>query len=206
MRASSLAFAVLALPIALTACPQFTSDWTLSGVASLDGGGEGGGHDAARSGDTGGETGGSGDAVVLDSYSCTPGATQCTSETQLETCETNGQWGTATTCTYACLGYVGGYCGGVCIPNTTRCTSDTHVETCSMTGQWGAATTCTYACLGADDGGVGGNCGGACIPGAMQCSNSSQIQTCDNTGTWQNTTTCTPPNSCQTIPTVYCGG
>jgi hypothetical protein len=145
-----------------------------SGSENSDGGGS----------SSGGDDGGSG--------TCTPGATQCTSDTQVETCNTSGQWGAATTCSFVCTGYMGGNCGGVCTPNTTQCTSDTQVETCSASGQWGTATTCTYACVGADggvagdDGGAGGNCGGVCVPGATQCNNNppaEAVETCASNGT-----------------------
>jgi hypothetical protein len=74
---------------------------------------------------------------------CSPVATQCTSNTQVETCGADGQWGTATTCEYACIGYVGGNCGGVCVPSTTQCAGSTGIETCGTNGQWQMTTTCS---------------------------------------------------------------
>jgi hypothetical protein len=117
-------------------------------------------------------------------WTCTPGATQCTSDTQVQTCGTSGQWGTATTCTYACTG---GNCGGACVPNSTQCSSDTQVQTCDGTGTWQAATACANAC-------VSGNCGGDCVPGATRCfligiSGSTgqpigEVEPCGSNGTW----------------------
>lgn len=69
---------------------------------------------------------------------CAPGATECTSDTQVQTCTASGQWGAATTCPYAC---VGGTCGGVCVPGTTQCDYVAPLEEyvtlgCLGTGQW----------------------------------------------------------------------
>ena len=73
---------------------------------------------------------------------CTPGVTQCTSNTQLQTCGANGQWATST-CPDAC---VGSTCGGVCVPTSTQtcsywdpgcgCGVGGH-QTCGSNGQWG---------------------------------------------------------------------
>jgi hypothetical protein len=72
---------------------------------------------------------------------CTPTATQCTSNTQVETCGSDGQWGAPTTCQYACVDDAGGACGGVCMPGATQCSGES-VETCSSEGQW-ETTTCS---------------------------------------------------------------
>ena len=78
---------------------------------------------------------------------CVPGTTECTSDTQMATCSTAGQWESpAATCTYACLGTlntVPGACGGTCVPNSTQCTGSTAYETCGPLGTWVATTTCT---------------------------------------------------------------
>jgi sulfatase modifying factor 1 len=141
---------------------------------------------------------------------CAPGQTMCTSDTQVEMCGPNGQWGVATTCTNACVGMVGvvgGTCGGVCLPGTQACYSDTQLETCSTSGTWGAPSTCTNACVGTV-GTAPGSCGGVCVPGATQCAGNG-VETCGD-GTWGNATACsssqtcaggvcgTPPLSCQT--------
>jgi formylglycine-generating enzyme required for sulfatase activity len=65
-RASSLAFAVFALPVALAACPQFASDWRLSGAGSVDGGGDATMQDAGTGSD-GRTEGGGGDGSMMDS-------------------------------------------------------------------------------------------------------------------------------------------
>jgi len=79
---------------------------------------------------------------------CTPGATQCMSDTQVQTCSTTGQWVT-TTCSDACVnGADGGpgNCGGVCMPGATQGCSRWDVgcgcdvggsQTCGSNGQWG---------------------------------------------------------------------
>jgi hypothetical protein len=138
---------------------------------------------------------------------CVPGTTQCTSETQIETCSTIGVW-TASTCPDACVGTVetlGGNCGGVCVPGTTECTSGTQVATCNGVGQWSAPTTCSTTCIGAV-GTVGGNCGG-CVPGATQCTSEADVETCGSNGQWGAPTTC--PDICVgTVGTLggACGG
>jgi hypothetical protein len=73
---------------------------------------------------------------------CTPTATQCTSDTQVETCGPDEQWETPTTCQYVCVDDAGGACGGVCMPGAMQC-SGGSVETCSSEGQWGTTTTCS---------------------------------------------------------------
>jgi hypothetical protein len=116
-----------------------------------------------------------------------PGTTECTSGTQQATCETDGGWSAAVTCTDVCVGTVGtvgGACGGACSPGTTQCTSDTQVETCAADGGWESPTTCTYACVGATIPGPG-NCGGSCVPGSAGCSGL-QPQTCNSSGAWVN--------------------
>ncbi len=74
---------------------------------------------------------------------CTPGTTQCASDTQVQTCGADGQWATAT-CTYAC---VGASCGGTCKPGATQTCSVWNVscgcdvggnQTCGANGQWGS--------------------------------------------------------------------
>jgi hypothetical protein len=83
------------------------------------------------------------DAAEEPAPPCSPQAAKCTSSTQMETCGTDGQWGVATTCTYAC---VGGSCGGVCAPGSTMsCSECTNAgtETCNSSGQWG---TCSASC------------------------------------------------------------
>jgi hypothetical protein len=78
---------------------------------------------------------------------CSPTTTECTSDTQVQTCGTDGQWGAATACADACVGavdVVGGNCGGVCVPNATQCTGNA-VETCGTSGQWGTAIPCMAA-------------------------------------------------------------
>ena len=58
---------------------------------------------------TGGMTGTGGTAPA-----CTLGQTRCVNNnTQSEPCQSDGQWGTATNCMYACVGTA---CGGSCTP------------------------------------------------------------------------------------------
>jgi hypothetical protein len=81
-----------------------------SGSENSDGGGS----------SSGGDDGGSG--------TCTPGATQCMSDTQVETCNSNGQWGTAVACSSSqtCAGAVcclSWALGGVGVPAGTVATA-----------------------------------------------------------------------------------
>ena len=100
----------------------------------------------SSSGGSGADSGPSSDSSpASDSGACVPGVTQCASDTQVETCGTNGQWGDATTCQYAC---VSGNCGGSCVPGATQCASYTQIEMCGVDGQWGVATTCPQTAEG----------------------------------------------------------
>jgi formylglycine-generating enzyme len=78
-------------------------------------------------------------------FQCTPGATECTSDTQMETCGTNGQWGSAATCPSACVegeGGLGGNCDVMCIPTSTQC-SGSAAQKCGPDGQWANAQACS---------------------------------------------------------------
>jgi hypothetical protein len=101
---------------------------------------------------------------------CTPTATQCTSETQVETCGSDGQWEGPTTCQYACVDDAGGACGGICTPGAMQC-SGGAAETCSSEGQWVTTTTCSGGMTCAVSGGTAAcacpsgetSCGGTCF-------------------------------------------
>jgi hypothetical protein len=78
---------------------------------------------------------------------CSTTTMRCTSDTQMETCGADGQWGPATTCADACIGAigaVGGRCGGACVPLAKQCMGS-GVETCGTDGQWGPVAPCTAA-------------------------------------------------------------
>jgi hypothetical protein len=93
--------------------------------------------DAAPS-DASSETNSS-DTHVTNDSGCSPGATECASGTEVETCTPSGQWGTRTTCPYACTS---GGCGGVCVPGATQCYGTMWVETCGLNGTWGGMMKC----------------------------------------------------------------
>ena len=87
---------------------------------------------------TGGVTGTGGAATV-----CTLGQTRCVnSNTQVESCQSNGQWGPATGCMYACIGTA---CGGSCAPGTQQCSGNTANMTCGANYEWQAAVACPLA-------------------------------------------------------------
>lgn len=150
-------FAV-ACALALTACPQFESDFTVGPIAA-DASGEG---DLSTSdapngvGDGGIDASGSnydgalGDAATPDAETdaatadaptpeCTAGDTECTSNTETAVCTPAGQWGKPFACQYAC---VNGSCGGVCVPGSTACSNAAATATCGPNGQWGQSTAC----------------------------------------------------------------
>jgi hypothetical protein len=65
------------------------------------------------------------------------------SDTQVQTCGSNGQWGPATTCPAACVDVS---CGGVCAPGAKQGCAYWDVscgcqqsgsQTCGTNGQWG---------------------------------------------------------------------
>jgi hypothetical protein len=120
---------------------------------------------------------------------CTPTATQCTSDTQVETCGSDGQWGAPTTCSYVCTG---GACGGVCTQGAMQCSGES-VETCSSDGQWETTTTCS--------GGMTcsmtlGTAACACPSGEVNCSGTCETscpETCTGGLYW-----CAERNECTT--------
>jgi hypothetical protein len=81
------------------------------------------------------------DAATADAPTpeCTAGDTQCTSDAEMAVCTPAGQWGTPSTCQYAC---VNGSCGGVCVPGTTTCSGYAATATCGSNGQWEQSTAC----------------------------------------------------------------
>lgn len=93
----------------------------------------------ARSGDVDAADASNQTTTDSGTATCTPGATQCASATQVETCGANGQLGAATTCPYACTG---GACGGSCVPGSAKCDSAMVIETCQPNGTWGVPTLC----------------------------------------------------------------
>lgn len=110
----------------------------------------------------------------------TPGETQCSSDTEEQTCGDELEWGSPETCEYVCFG---GGCTGVCTPGSARCDSTTHRQICGANGEWGPATACgDQAC-------VGGECVGVCAPGAKRCNNG-RVQLCNGEGQWENAETC----------------
>jgi hypothetical protein len=87
---------------------------------------------------TGGVTGTGGTAPV-----CTLGQTRCVnSNTQSESCQSNGQWGPATNCMYACIGTA---CGGSCMPGQQQCSGNSANMTCGTNYEYQAAVACPLA-------------------------------------------------------------
>jgi hypothetical protein len=142
---------------------------------------------------------------------CTFGATQCTSNTQIETCGSDGQWGTVTACanieSLCCNGLfppsagatpiakslVGGYywygpdgsakAVGMTCGTATEGTCDESADECT-----GTVGYCLIACLGITET-VGGTCGGTCLPGSTQCAAES-VETCGSDGQWGSGVAC----------------
>ncbi len=87
---------------------------------------------------TGGVTGTGGTAPV-----CTLGQTRCVNNnTQSESCQSNGQWGTATNCMYACIGTA---CGGSCTPGQQQCSGNNANVTCGTNYEYQTAVACPLA-------------------------------------------------------------
>lgn len=114
---------------------------------------------------------------------CAPGATRCASETQLQTCNEQGQFLAGTACPFAC---VNGSCGGECSPGSRRCNPGNGApQFCSSTGIWQSQSPCQFVCSGS------GSCGGECSPGSRRCSPTSGVpQLCSQAGSWQNQSAC----------------
>jgi hypothetical protein len=115
---------------------------------------------------------------------CVPGAAECTSNTSLRECDTNGQWGESSTCTFACANNA---CGGECVPGASECLSTATVRTCSEEGLWSDPLECSAACVGTE-------CSGECKPASTQCVSTTQVQICGDLGTWGDASDCT--NTC----------
>ena len=87
---------------------------------------------------TGGVTGTGGTAPV-----CTLGQTRCVnSNTQAESCQSNGSWGPAQSCMYTCVGTA---CGGWCTPGTQQCSGNTANMTCGANYEYQPAVACPLA-------------------------------------------------------------
>lgn len=114
---------------------------------------------------------------------CVPGATRCSSETQLQTCNEQGQFLGGSICPFAC---VNGSCGGECSPGSRRCSPNNGVpQSCSSNGIWQSQAPCPFVCTGS------GSCGGECSPGSRRCSPTSGVpQLCSQVGSWQNQAAC----------------
>jgi hypothetical protein len=147
---------------------------------------------------------------------CAPGATMCVSESDFETCGTNGQWGAQQLCpNEAC---VNNGCTGVCSPGAFQCVGS-QPQQCQSDGTWGdSGPACTGGCTsgcGGIEGGPppldgGGSCGGStcasnagCCTTAPYCpNNGSGTGNCTTLmcqgvgGTCATTTNCCAPYSC----------
>ena len=87
---------------------------------------------------TGGVTGTGGTAPV-----CTLGQNRClNNNTQSEACQSDGQWGPATNCMYACIGTA---CGGSCTPGQQQCSGNTANVTCGANYEYQPAVACPLA-------------------------------------------------------------
>ena len=127
---------------------------------------------------------------------CVPGAKQCDGKNGTQTCDTNGNWGTATVCQQSAC--VDGGCVGTCVPATKQCDGN-GVQTCDGSGNWGTAAACVNkAC-------VGGTCVGTCVPGATGC-NMNAPSTCDSEGKWVGTTCTGATPLCTGGACVACAG
>lgn len=120
---------------------------------------------------------------------CKPGTKQCNGKV-LETCGTNGEWGSGgtETCSIACVEVSDGddHCAAVCTPGTFRCGSSMTgmpanlLQQCNEDGDdWvtvetcGSAALCDAANRECDD----------CVPGEYSCTGS-VLRVCDATGHW----------------------
>jgi sulfatase modifying factor 1 len=142
--------------------------------------------------------------------SCEAGASQCSGNSAVQTCE-SGMWATPTTCTNQTCVPATATCTGVCAPSQTHpigCGNcGTNTQTCSSSGAWQDATctgqgacaqnltqscntygtqTCSSSCAWG-----GCSCGSApvCTPNAKQCSGNG-VQTCNACGQWGSAVGC----------------
>ena len=115
--------------------------------------------------------------VCLDGScaACSPGATQCSSSAQPQTCSAAGEWQDGATCAnQAC---VNGSCAGTCAPGATQCSTTTQPQTCSASGTWVNVAACTNQTC------VSGACVGVCAPDQGQCAGNA-LQYCGSDGQW----------------------
>jgi len=143
------------------------------GSSSSDGGASSSSSSTGGSGDSG--SGGAGGGNPLN---CTPGTSQC-SGTDVQTCDTTGNWQTTSSCPFVCSN---GSCSGICVPGVDVKCSGLVPQTCNPTGYWTSWPACPFACSN-------GACTGACTPNDTQC-NGNTVQTCDSSGAWQDSQTC----------------
>jgi len=141
---------------------------------------------------------------------CAPGQTQCSGNTGVQTCQSDGTWSASVECAgQACLpkGPGSAACGGSCAPNQTQCDGSNGLQTCTLDGAWGVAAPCVNSTCQAGDAGTGASCQGSCSAGQTTCSGNS-VETCVN-GLLANPTPCDAQNeTCvQTAPgTASCSG
>ena len=84
--------------------------------------------------------------VPSAALSCTPGNTQCSATTAMQTCSSSGQWVNTTTCPNGCFGTT---CAA-CAPETTQCSGD-ELQQCQLNGlpaawKWIQKTVCSSGC------------------------------------------------------------
>jgi hypothetical protein len=131
---------------------------------------------------------------------CSPNATKCSADFQLQTCTTKGQWGAATACANGktCIGNA---CTGVCVPNATptQCSQATP-QFCNASGQW--ENRAAGACSGNSPICLGGQCV-ECNLGDKRC-NGSTPQGCSPQHTWQDAPACSGDTPICTNGTCAC--
>ncbi len=113
---------------------------------------------------------------------CLPSSGECVDLFSLRTCNAQGAWGAAQTCTdQACIG---DQCTGECAPGTQVCADQTSVKVCGDDGSYESPEPCDgQACSGA-------GCTGECKPEDTQCANKFSLQTCSSQGSWSTPQTC----------------
>jgi hypothetical protein len=131
---------------------------------------------------------------------CTPGATQCASDTQVETCGTDGQWGAAMMCgaRQRCTGQTGSAActcnvDPVCTSALNVCATSSAVANCVQNDSGcfyeGSTTTCVNQTC------VAGACVGVCGPGQTGCDGNAP-ETCGTSGQWVSGTACSAVTTC----------
>jgi hypothetical protein len=115
---------------------------------------------------------------------CTPGASECTSDTEFHICSVTGlMWLDTQLCPESSICQGAGVCqSSFCVPNAAACLDYFTIQICDETGGfWSDIVPCNGGTHCEE-----GQCV-SCSPGDMECADWMTAQVCNQAGTWETT-------------------